>query len=59
MSHNLKAGAKWLALILVSSIWVEAISRNLWWIIMTFVLAGAIYMMVGFLIELGRDDHGD
>ncbi len=57
MKGNLKAGARWLILIVIASVWVEAIRDNLWWIIMTFVIAGIVTMIVGFLVELERQKY--
>lgn len=53
-TDNLKAGARWLVLIVFASAWVEVIQTHLLWIFITFLIAGLITMILEFRLEFWK-----
>ena len=48
---------KWLIILVISSVWIEAISDNLWWILMTLVAALVAWTIAAGITEIHRQEQ--
>ncbi len=52
-----KRGRRLALLLVISSLWLESIRRNLWWILTTLLIAATITGIVASYQELQRQDE--